>query len=113
MHSFADGFALLGPFSQPVMIDDVSTSTVQLRSNDGEAYVELNPSGHIVNIVAPGGVNITGPVAITGAVTVSQTITATQTISSSVDVQTGSVSLKNHVHTNVAAGASNTGPATG
>jgi len=109
MHDIQDGFALIGPFSQVTKLANVSSATAQLRSNDGEAYVELDPSGHIVNIVGPGGVNITGPVAISGAVTVSQTIAAQSTISSSVDVQAAGISLKNHVHPGVASGSSNTG----
>jgi Phage protein Gp138 N-terminal domain/GpV Apex motif len=107
MHDMSDGFIIVGPFSQATQISNVSTSTVQLRSNDGEAYVELNPSGHIVNIVAPGGINITGPVSVTGTVTASQTITSNQ------DVQTGSISLKNHVHSGVQSGGSLTGAAQG
>lgn len=107
LHDMSDGFAICGPFSQQTQISNVSTTTVQLRSNDGQAYVELNPSGHIVNIVAPGGINITGPVSVTG------TVLATQTITSNQDVQTGSISLKNHVHSGVQSGGSLTGAAQG
>lgn len=111
LHDLSDGFAIVGPFSQKTQISNVSTTTVQLRSNDGQAYVELNPSGHIVNIVAPGGVNITGPVSVTG------TIEATQNITSSTDVKAGSgssaISLVNHVHSGVQSGGSNTGAAQG
>lgn len=109
MHDMSDGFAICGPFSKATQISNVSTTTVQLRSNDGEAYVELDPAGHIVNIKAPGGINITGPVTVTG------TITASQTIKSSTDVQAGSsdISLVNHVHSGVQSGGSNTGAAQG
>jgi hypothetical protein len=107
MHDLSDGFAIPGPFSQATKLANVSTTTTQLRSNDGQAYVELDGSGHIVNIVAPGGVNITGNVAVTGA------LSATQNITSSTDVQTGSISLKNHVHSGVQSGGSLTGPAQG
>jgi len=109
LHDMSDGFAICGPFSQKTQISNVSTSTVQLRSNDGEAYVELDPNGHIVNVVAPGGVNITGPVTVTG------TVHATQNITSSTDVQAGTsnISLVNHVHSGVQPGSSLTGAAQG
>ena len=79
MHNMADGFAILGPFSQAQVISGVSTTTTQLRSNDGEAYVELDPVGHIVNVVAPGGMKFTTPtLEITGNVQVDQNLTVEQ-----------------------------------
>ncbi len=90
MHDLSDGFAIVGPFSQATAIKALSTTTVQLRSNDGTTYIELNPTGQIVNVASPGGMNITAPtVAISGAVTVTQTIAAQQTITSSAGIVTG------------------------
>ena len=66
MHDLSDGFVMVGPRSQANLISGVSTSTTQLRSNDGSTYVEINSAGQIVNIVAPGGVNITGPLTVNG-----------------------------------------------
>lgn len=105
MHDLSDAFAIVGPFSQKTQISNVSVVTAQLRSNDGSTYVELNPAGRIVNIVAPGGINITGNVQVTG------TVTATQNIESDTDVIGGSsnISLVNHVHSGVQAGGSLTG----
>jgi hypothetical protein len=68
MHDLSDGFAVLGFSSTPRVISGISTNSTQLRSNDGAAYVEL-ASGHIANIVAPGGINFTGPANFTGTVT--------------------------------------------
>lgn len=59
IHDLSDGFAFVGFFSQATKISGISTSTAQLRSNDGSTYVEINPSGQIVNVVAPGGINLT------------------------------------------------------
>lgn len=71
MHDMADGFAFVGPFSQARMIGNVSTSNAQLRSDDGSTYVELDPSGKLVNVVAPGGMTLTTPtVTITGVINV-------------------------------------------
>jgi hypothetical protein len=67
MHDMSDGFLLAGPRSQPRVLAGISTDTAQLRSDDGDVYVEL-AAGHVVNIVAPGGVNITGNLHCTGAV---------------------------------------------
>jgi hypothetical protein len=123
MHSQSDGFALIGPFSQATKISNVSTTAVQLRSDDGSTYVELDPAGQIVNIVAPGGCNITAPlVNIQGALAVSQTIAAQQSIStqeqvvaegnisSAADVLAKTVSLFGHEHSAVATGLGISGP---
>jgi protein gp138 len=78
MHDLSDGFCFPKIWSKPNAIANISTTTAQLRSDDGQAYVELDPAGHIVNIVAPGGINITGPVAVTGAITATGNVTAGQ-----------------------------------
>lgn len=107
-HNLSDAFALVGPFSQAQKISNVSTSRVQLRSDDGNAYVELDPAGHVVSIVAPGGVNITAPtVAITGAVTVSQTITAQHEITAG--AASTPINVTTHKHSGVQSGGSLTG----
>lgn len=59
IHDLSDGFAFVGFFSQKTKIGGISASTAQLRSNDGTTYVEVNPGGQIVNVVAPGGINLT------------------------------------------------------
>ena len=59
MHDLSDGFAIPGPFSQVTKISGISTTSVQLRSNDGAAYVEI-ASGHVINVVAD-VVNVTAP----------------------------------------------------
>lgn len=76
-HDLSDGFAIPGLRSVPRVPGGISTTTAQMRSDDGECYVELAP-GHIANIVAPGGLNITGPVTITGALTATGEITANE-----------------------------------
>ena len=74
IHDLSDGFCDPKVWSQPNVLSNVSTSTVQLRSDDGACYVEL-AAGHVANIVAPGGLNITGPVNINGNITTTGTIT--------------------------------------
>jgi phage baseplate assembly protein V len=57
----SDGFALVGFFSQATKISGISTSTAQLRSNDGSTYIDLNPSAQTVKVVAPGGFEVDSP----------------------------------------------------
>lgn len=65
MHDLSDGFFIPGCFSRPNVIPGVSTTSTQLRNKAGDTYVEI-ASGHIVNIVAPGVVKVTGNTEITG-----------------------------------------------
>lgn len=58
MHSLSDGFAFVGISSVPAVPGAMSTTTAQLRSLDGETYVEVDPAGS-VNVVAPGNVTVT------------------------------------------------------
>lgn len=104
MHSLSDGFALLGTSSQPHVIGSLSTTTTQLRSDDGATFVELDPAGQVVHVKAPGGMTIDANVQVNGTVTVSQDIT-----SIGGDVKAGSISLKTHVHSGVQSGSSNSG----
>lgn len=113
LHDLSDGFAIVGPFSQATKISNVSTTEAQLRSDDGSTTVSLDPTGQIVSIVAPGGVNINAPtVAIIGALTVTQTIAAQHNITSDTDVKAQTVSLHGHIHAGVTAGGANTAPPT-
>ncbi|WP_158780591.1 Gp138 family membrane-puncturing spike protein [Pantoea sp. BAV 3049] len=66
-HDLSDAFAIVGPQSQPNVISNISTTTLQMRTDDGFAYIELDPNIHAVNIMAPGGVNVTTPQAVFSA----------------------------------------------
>lgn len=69
MHDLSDGFVFVGVWSQPNVLSDISTSTAQLRSNDGATFVELDPEGQIVTITAPGGLTINADVTLNGDMT--------------------------------------------
>lgn len=128
MHDLSDGFALVGVRSVPRAFT-VSTSAAQLRTDDGSAYVEINPesrkikaltsgdieakaSGNIVldatNITLKGNIVLDGP--ITQANTTGGGTTATMIGPLNVvnDVVAGGKSLINHVHSGVQSGGSNT-----
>lgn len=60
-HDLSDAFAFVGPMSQPNVISNISTTTLQMRTDDGFAYIELDPNSHAVNIMAPGGFGVKAP----------------------------------------------------
>lgn len=124
MHNLSDGFAIVGPRSVPRAIPGLSLNTAQLRSDDGALYIEL-AAGHVANIVAPGGLNITGPVNINGDVEISgdTSITGDTAITGDLSetgdtVFTGAVHAngkpvdQTHTHSGVTAGGANSGPVT-
>jgi hypothetical protein len=49
-HDLSDGFALLGCWSQPNVIPNYSTNSVQLRNEAGTSYIELKDAQ--INLVA-------------------------------------------------------------
>lgn len=80
LHDIADGFALIGPYSQAApLAGGVSMAGPEIRTDSGEARVRLE--GNEVVIVAPDGISIDTPaVTVTG------------------DVIASGISLVNHVH---------------
>lgn len=42
MHDLSDGFAIIGPRSQPNVISNISATTTQLRNLNGQNYVEVD-----------------------------------------------------------------------
>lgn len=122
MHDLSDGFAILGVWSQVTKIASVSTSSVQLRSDDGQAFVEINPQTHDINAKTSGNITATASgnatlkaqsvtidapsTTITGNLTVNGLISGKNGISStggsgvqvSGDVVADGISLKSHTH---------------
>ena len=120
MHDLSDGFVLPGPWSQVTKIGSVSTSAVELRTDDRGAYVSLNPSSHAVEVKTSGTLSaessgaatlkcptlkidcpattITGNVKIQGGLSCSGgSGSATATFTG--DVVADGISLKSHTHT--------------
>lgn len=76
MHDLSDGFVEVGPRSQARLLSNISTTTAQLRSDDGVSYVEL-AAGHAVKVVAPGGIDLNGVhIDAAGNITAPGTVTA-------------------------------------
>lgn len=97
MHDLSDGFAMLGFRSQPRVISGISTTTAQLRTDDGAAFVEVNPTSHAITLTAPGGLTINGDVQLNGK------------MSSTGDVVAGTISLQNHHTSGVTPGSGTSG----
>jgi hypothetical protein len=115
-HDLSDGFAIVGPFSKPNVPANVSTSTAQMRTKDGLSYIELTEDG-IINLIAPGGVNVHGPLAVQGAssftgnANINGTASIEGTVSASGDGTFNGHSVSNHIHPDPQGGV--TGPPQG
>lgn len=59
MHDLSDGFVLVGAYSQTKVLPNVSTQALQLRSDDGQAFFELNPENHNFTLSTPGNFSAT------------------------------------------------------
>ena len=126
LHDLSDGFVVLGPRSLPRALAAVSATDVQLRSDDGAAFVSIAPSGNIAvttpasaSMTAPtitltGAVSITGTLAVSGAVTAAATIAAAGKVSAP-DFATPTLpSYIIHLHEGVRGGSDRTNvPVTG
>lgn len=128
-HDFSDAFVIPGPQSLARKISGISASAAQLRTDDGDALVELNPASHAINLKtsgdltaqAAGSITVTAPtIMLNGDVTINGNLsqgmgdsggTATMRgpITVTNDVTAGGKSLQNHVHNGVQTGGGQTG----
>jgi hypothetical protein len=118
MHSISDAIAIPGLWSNPRKIQNVSTSTVQLRTTGGtttrgadgkatlkpHAFIEMLPTGEI-NVHSEKTWTTDVPQHnYTGDVTITGTLRATEVIST----KTGDVHLSSHIHNEVVKGGDTT-----
>ena len=101
-HSLSDGIAIVGPRSLARSLVNLSNTTAQFRTVDCSTFVEI-AGGGVVNIVAPGGLNINGPVNITGDVNVTGEVTASE------EGTFNSIPVSTHLHGGVQPGSGDTG----
>ena len=117
MHDLSDGFALVGVRSQPQRLNPaVSAGTTQLRSDDGQTFIEMDAAGQVVKVKAPQKVVIDTPMLeVTGAMSVQNSQGAATAcafggkIAAAGDVVAGTVSVQHHVHSNVQPGSGSSG----
>lgn len=57
-HHLADGIAILGVRSVPSVIKNISNESMQIRSNDGSSFIELNPQTKNINVKTPSSVTV-------------------------------------------------------
>jgi phage baseplate assembly protein gpV len=113
MHDLSDGFAFVGVRSRPRALSSVSTVNVQLRSDDGSAYVEIQPDHDIhasttANVLvdcAAATVNASGVVTLNAAQVVVNASTVINghlqvngAIDATGDVSGNGTSLHTHTH---------------
>jgi hypothetical protein len=108
MHNLSDGFALCGLKSLPNAFP-VNTTAAQLRADDGETCIELNPTAQTITAIAPGGITLNG-VAIDedGNVTAPGTITAPNVVGTT-NVTFGGISGTGHRHGGIQTGNGTSG----
>jgi hypothetical protein len=66
-HDLSDGFALIGPWSQPRVIPEYSWDTAQLRNDAGDSFVEVMQDK--INITTTSKVTVTAPEVVVNAET--------------------------------------------
>ena len=119
MHDLSDGFAFVGFRSQPRVLGGISSDTTQLRSDDGETFVEV-AGGGIAKVKAPTKILLDTPlVECTGVMhVINENNEATScNFAGDIHVTAGDVtadgiSLKHHTHPGVQPGGGNTGQPT-
>lgn len=120
MHDLSDGFVIPGPWSQAQRIAGVSTSRLEIRSNDHQAMISIHPKTHDVTVETSG--KLTGTIGgdatlkcptlrvdcpsttFTGNVKIEKGLTV------SGDAVAGGISLTQHTHTEQGDGAEVSAP---
>lgn len=114
-HDLSDAVAIVGLRNNTRALGGLSTDSAQLRSDDGETYIEV-AGGGIVNIVAPTAVTMTTPLlTVTGIINIENVDSNTNPCTVNGDIHTNgdviasTISLKHHVHSGVTTGSGSTG----
>jgi len=110
LHDLSDGFVILGYRSVPRVLTNISLTAIQIRSDAGDTFIELNPTTKAVTMTVPGNVNITAPTTtITGDVHITGDVQVDKTLTATTDVIGGGIHLKTHKHGGVTTGSGQTG----
>lgn len=111
LHDISDAIAIVGVRSSPRALANISTTASQLRTDDGEAFLEVGIDHHI-SLITPAGkvidangmtIDSSGNVTIPGTLNVTGNATITGTVTGA------GVGLDTHHHTGVQTGSGNTG----
>jgi hypothetical protein len=113
MHDLSDGFVFAGVRSRPHWLSGVSTTTVQLRSDDGQAFIEINPTSHLINASTPGAITAecaTAHVTASASVTIDAPSTTVNSTTAIVNAATTTINATTAA-VNASASATITSPA--
>jgi hypothetical protein len=102
-HDLSDGFAIIGPTSQPRKVSGYSTNSVQLRNEAKTAIVEIN--GTTINVTTSGTANVNGNTVNVNGGTVNVNGTVTIGDSTTIDGK----NFLGHTHTGVRSGSDTSG----
>jgi hypothetical protein len=100
-HDLSDGFAIPGPRSQVRLLSGVSATNLQIRTEDGSAFIEITPAGKVTINVPAEGLTINGNVTVTGSILATGEVTA--------NTAGVAIPLSTHLHGGVTAGGADTG----
>ncbi|EFF82102.1 Gp138 family membrane-puncturing spike protein [Acinetobacter haemolyticus] len=101
-HDLSDGFAFFRPQSQANKISNISTDSLEIRSDDNATKIQITPGG-IINFIGQKAV-------FHCDVEMKKTLTVDGLIKSFEDVLAKVVSLFGHKHVGVQSGSSTSGP---
>jgi hypothetical protein len=68
MHDLSDGFIIPGPFAEPEVISDISTTKLEIRANDNSCKISLDPINNEIDVIAT-TIKLNGDVKINGTIT--------------------------------------------
>ncbi len=103
-HDLSDAFALVGPQSQAQKIADISTDSLQIRTDEGSAFIALAQSGAVT--INTSLLTINGNVSVNGEVTTKGNVSVHGGITSTGDQIAQGISQATHVHGGIQGGNS-------
>lgn len=108
MHDLSDGFAIIGPRSQPRKLSPQPVSSaLELRSDNRSTYISITNAGNVrvdaagdVDVIADGAARVTAPtILLAGAVTVTGSLTVNGNAAITGTVTNGGTTIGNdHIH---------------
>lgn len=80
-HDLSDGFAIFAPQSQAHKLQNISPDKLQIRTDDGQAYIELNPATHAIKAQTIGDIELQAPtIKLVGNVDIQGNVSTTGTL---------------------------------
>lgn len=96
-HDLSDAVAYVGLTSSARPLQGISTTSTQLRSDDGTTIIDLNATGQVITTTAPAGIQMNAP-----DVSTSGNLTAGEGASGSFSTPTGqTVTVRDGIITNI------------